>query len=297
MNITLALSKTDNIAHYGKNLITIDIEEYIKGVVASEIGNAHIEACRAQAVAARTFAFIKASKGQQITDKSSKDQDFRASRISSSYANALQAVEDTKGEVLYYNDKLITTCSYSNSNGGRVKSAKEVWGSDRAWLQSKNDPYDKGPGNGHGVGLSQCGAKEMAKQGFNYKQILAFYYVNTTIKENYGSAIQKPEVIKVTYQATVTAPSGNSVNMRQSPSSSAKVVTQVALGQVVDVLSVTNDWSEIIWNEKSGYMMSKYLQKIESSDDNKTWYVRIECTSEAQAKALAKILAKAQITT
>jgi len=101
----------------------------------------------------------------------------------------------------------------------------------------------------------------------------------------------------VTYQATVTAPSGNSVNMRQSPSSSAKVVTQVALGQVVDVLSVTNDWSEIIWNEKSGYMMSKYLQKIESSDDNKTWYVRIECTSEAQAKALAKILAKAQITT
>lgn len=231
-----------------------------------------------------------------MTDQSSKDQAFRVSRISSAYANALQAVAETAGEVLYYNDKLITTCSYSNSNGGRIKSSKEVWGGERAWLQAKDDPYDNGTGGGHGVGMSQCGAKEMAKQGFNYKQILSFYYPGTKIKKEQDK-IKQPEVIKVTYQAKVTAQSGGSVNMRQSPSSSAKVIAQIAIGQIVDVISVTNDWSEIIWNEKSGYMMSKYLSKIDGSEQNKTWYVRIECTSEAQAKALTQILAKAKVAT
>ena len=43
-------------------------------------------------------------------------------------------------------------------------------------------------------------------------------------------------------------------------------------------------------------MMSKYLQKVQGSEENKVWYVRIECDSEAQAKAIAQILAKAQAT-
>lgn len=295
MLITILLSRKENIQYYNATKIDIDIEEYLKGVVSAEIGNASLEACKAQAVAARTFALIKYSKSGQITDQSSKDQAFIASRISSAYANALQAVEKTAGEVLYYDDKLITTCSYSNSNGGRIKSSQEVWGGARAWLISKPDPYDKGPGNGHGVGLSQWGAKEMAKQGFNYKQILAFYYPGTTIKSNYGNQNQEPEVIKVAYQAKVTAMSGNSVNMRQSPSAAAKVLTQVAIGQVVDIISAADDWSKITWNGKTGYMMTKYLQKIDGSEQNKIWYVRIECDSEAQAKAIAKILAKAEV--
>lgn len=291
MKIKVQLSRQENIEHYKSNLVEIDLEEYIKGVVGSEIGNAHIEACRAQAVAARTFAFIKCSKGQQLTDKSSKDQAFRVSRICSAYTNALQAVEDTKGQVLYYNDKLINSCPYSNSNGGRIRSSQEVWGGIREWLISKTDIYDKGVKTGHGVGMSQTGAKEMARQGFNYKQILSFYYPGTTI-----SSIG-PEVIKVAYQAKVTASAGNTVNMRQTPSSSAKVLAQVAVGQVVDIISAADGWSEITWNGKSGFMMSKYLQKVSGSDSNKVWYVRLECDSEAQAKAIAQILAKAKAAT
>ena len=293
MKIKLKLTKEININYYKSSLVEIDIEEYLKGVVSSEIGNASLEACKAQAVSARTFAFIKVSKGQQITDNPSKDQDFRVSRISSSYANALQAVEETKGQILYYQNKLINSCPYSNSNGGRIRSSKEVWGGDRAWLQSKIDPYDNGSGNGHGVGMSQIGAKEMAKQGFNYKQILAFYYPGTTIMFDYGGQKKEPEVIKVAYQAKVTASSGTTVNMRDNPSTSAKVINQIAVGQVVDVTSAAGDWSTITWNGKSGYMMTKYLTKVEGSDNNKVWYVKIECDSEAQAKAIAKILAKA----
>ena len=88
-------------------------------------------------------------------------------------------------------------------------------------------------------------------------------------------AEQEPEVIKVAYQAKVTATSGKTVNMRKT----------------------TGDWSAITWNGKSGYMMSKFLAKVEGSENNNVWYVRIECDSEAQAKAVAQILNKAKAST
>ena len=39
----------------------------------------------------------------------------------------------------------------------------------------------KGRGYGHGVGLSQEGAIEMARQGYNYRDIIKFYYKNVEI--------------------------------------------------------------------------------------------------------------------
>ena len=38
-------------------------------------------------------------------------------------------------------------------------------------------------GSGHGVGMSQYGANGMAKEGYNYKQILSHYYRNSEIKK------------------------------------------------------------------------------------------------------------------
>lgn len=34
-------------------------------------------------------------------------------------------------------------------------------------------------GYGHGVGMSQYGANELAKEGMSYKKILAHYYTGT----------------------------------------------------------------------------------------------------------------------
>lgn len=36
-------------------------------------------------------------------------------------------------------------------------------------------------GYGHGVGMSQYGANEMAKNGYNYKEIINHYYINTIL--------------------------------------------------------------------------------------------------------------------
>lgn len=181
MNITVKLYSDKNIKFYGSNQITIDLEEYLVGCVAAEIGNAPLEACKAQAVASRTFALNSIKSKGYITDKSSSDQAFRSERLTG-YPNAIQAVKDTKGEVLYYNNKL-AKAYYSASNGGYMISAKTRWGGDLPYSVSGVDKYDNGKGNGHGVQLSQVGAKNRAKAGFGYRQILSFYYPGTNIRK------------------------------------------------------------------------------------------------------------------
>ncbi|HEV2960916.1 MAG TPA: SpoIID/LytB domain-containing protein [Candidatus Angelobacter sp.] len=59
------------------------------------------------------------------------------------------------------------------------------------WNQVRSDLYTlettqdsivfSGRGAGHGVGLCQAGAEQMAKEGMNYRQILEFYYPGTTV--------------------------------------------------------------------------------------------------------------------
>ena len=193
MLIKVKLTRSENLDYYGKDEIEIDIEEYLKGVVPAEVGNAALEAGKAQAVAARTFALYRYQSKGSISDKSSTDQAFRASRFSSSYARAHQAVEETRGEVLYYNNKIVTNAHYSAMNGGRTYSSEEKWGGKRAYLIAQEDPWDyavsQGKKNGHGVGMSQTGAKYAASIGIKYDEILAFYYPGTEIRKNYGEVV------------------------------------------------------------------------------------------------------------
>lgn len=182
MIIKIKLTRTENINYYHNNIVEIDIEEYLKGVVASEIGNALLEACKAQAVVARTFALNKMNKQGYITD-TSNDQAFRCSRLTGAYNNAYQAIKNTAGEVLYYNNTLVTGAYYTHSNGGRTYSSEEVWGGKRDYLVAKEDPWNKEKKSGHGIGLSQCGAKYAASIGKTYLEILNFYYPGTKIKK------------------------------------------------------------------------------------------------------------------
>ena len=48
-----------------------------------------------------------------------------------------------------------------------------------------------GRGAGHGVGLCQAGAEEMARQGKTYKEILSFYYPGTQLSSSESEAWQK----------------------------------------------------------------------------------------------------------
>ena len=157
MKVKLKISRQENADLLKCALDTVveyEIEDYVKGVVPSEL-NGPAEAMKAQAVAARTIAYHASLNNSTLSDLSTKTQAFRETRrLSTSYASAHKAVDDTFGEVLFYNGKVINSCPYSASNGGRIISSQERWGGTRAWLISKDDPYDTGTKNGHGVGMS-----------------------------------------------------------------------------------------------------------------------------------------------
>lgn len=174
MKVRILFSKQSNIDYFNSDDVELDMEEYLVGVVAAEIGNAPIAACAAQAVAARTYAMSKIKSKGYVTDNSAVDQSFRAERLQG-YPNAREGVNNTAGSYLTYNGKLISAV-YSENNGGITVSAKERWGNEVAYLISRPDPYDAPPKRGHGVGLSQVGAKARAAAGQGYEDILAFYY-------------------------------------------------------------------------------------------------------------------------
>lgn len=75
---------------------------------------------------------------------------------------------------------------------------------------SSSDPSKiaiEGSGYGHGVGLSQFGAKNRAEAGHSYQDILGFYYPDTTIEKEYGpNAGSKTDI--------VVKAEPNSVNMK-----------------------------------------------------------------------------------
>ena len=94
------------------------------------------------------------------------------------------------------------------------------------------------------------------------------------------------------YQATVTATTGNTVRMRAKATTDSSVLKTIKLGQIVDVVEeVNDDWRKIVFNGQTGFMMKKFLAPIEAPvTAPNTWYVKIECGSEADARAIATAL-------
>lgn len=183
------ITTPENMRYYDcdyETVVDVPLEQYVAAVVASEIGNAPLEACKAQAVAARTFAL---ARKEPISDSASVAQAFRAPRIGK-YSVCEQAAKETAAQVLTYDNKLISAV-YSQSNGGRVHSSQEQWGTFKPYLVSKQDPWCKKKKNGHGVGLCQEGAIEAAKQGYNYGEILEFYYPNTILENEYRIVLEE----------------------------------------------------------------------------------------------------------
>ena len=156
---------------------TLPLEEYLMGVVPSEMPSKwNYEAHRAQAIAARSYALAnlnkRNSKGYDLKD-TPHDQAYGGA--SSETPQTTRAVLSTRGEVLTYDDKIIPAY-YHASAGGKTLAASEVWNHDLPYIQSV-ESYDRGiRKNGHGVGMSQHGANNLANRGFSARQILSHFY-------------------------------------------------------------------------------------------------------------------------
>lgn len=171
------------ICNYNGSLSIINnvgIEDYIKGVVPSEMPSGWcFEAHKAQAIAARSYALAnvgkRASCGYDLKD-TPEDQAYGGATAESSRTN--QAVEDTRGIVLIYNLKIIPAY-YSASAGGQTAKSSDVWMRNLPYLQSVPSFDENVKKNGHGVGMSQHGANNLAKNGYNAYQILQYFYKGT----------------------------------------------------------------------------------------------------------------------
>ena len=127
---------------YIQPILDIDVETYLYGVVPYEIGNGSpLEAQKAQAVAARTFAMrAKKTTGDYDLYDNANSQVFKGYAVS--YQNAKQAVDETCGVVLKTVGGNYAQCYYTASNGGQTESTKNAWGGEVSYLTVKDDPYD-----------------------------------------------------------------------------------------------------------------------------------------------------------
>lgn len=157
----------------------IDLEDYLKGVVPSEMPSGwELEALKAQAIAARSYALAnlgkRASLGFDLKD-TPEDQAYGGASAETSTTN--EAVESTTGLVLTYNMKVVPAY-YSASAGGQTINASAAWGNDLPFIRSVPSYDDNVKKNGHGVGMSQHGANNLAKEGYNAYQILSYFFQN-----------------------------------------------------------------------------------------------------------------------
>ena len=273
--IIMRLTKQENATFYGKNvgdIISLPTEKYLLGVVPAEIGNAHIEACKAQAIAARSILRYWTRAGATITDSSSH-QSYRAPRsVNKAYSNAHDAVRQTAGQVLMYGGKIAQTY-FADSNGGKMVASKDHWSADLPYLVTKDDPWTKASGkpyNGHPVGMSQQGAIWAANNGIKHREILAFYYPGTTLVAE-GGAVADPPVQDIPadpvtpedalYFAEVITKNPVTLNIWNN-TKKGKSLKIVPRGAVVEVLQIIDGtWAKVLFEGVTGYSDRQYLRR------------------------------------
>ena len=158
----------------------IPLELYLRGVVPSEMPTSwEHEAHKAQAIAARSYAVANMGKrgkyGYDLKD-TPEDQAYGGASAETNQTN--DAVKETEGIVLVCQGKIVPAY-YSASAGGKTNTGSQVWTRDLPFLKSVPSFDDNIKKNGHGVGMSQYGANNLAKRGYNGYQILKYFYANT----------------------------------------------------------------------------------------------------------------------
>lgn len=149
--------------HEQNQITVMSLEEYLKGVVAAEMpAEFELEALKAQAISARTYAVknMAAFGGSGLADHPGADvsTDYRQSQAWNSeaqlrarwgpfqfisyWAKISQAVDETRGIIITYQDEPIHAVFHSTS-GATTASAQEVWGYDYPYLKAVPCQWDK----------------------------------------------------------------------------------------------------------------------------------------------------------
>ena len=181
------------------NLLIVNelpIEDYLKWL--GEVSNSDLpEKIKTIIIWARTYAYYYRDRFHRkyntlLYDGSDNPDEFQK-YLGYGYElrspDVARYVDDTKWEVITYNDELIKSWYFSSSDG-KTRSYKEYCESnggktctDIPYLQSVDDPagvwYTR---SGHGVGISGIGATYAASLGKTYREIIPYYLTWVELK-------------------------------------------------------------------------------------------------------------------
>lgn len=164
----------------------LPMEQYLHGL--AETSNiSPMEYQKALVTAARTYALYHWERGTKHGKEffhvdAYADQVYKGFGQEQRVPRVVQAVDETRGQIVTYENKTAITPYYSRSDG-RTRAWSEVWYGSVPWLPSVPTPCDQGKVLwGHGVGLSASAALCMANQGMGWKDILSYFYVGTQLQ-------------------------------------------------------------------------------------------------------------------
>ncbi|EYE89832.1 sporulation protein [Fervidicella metallireducens AeB] len=145
-------------------IIELYLEDYLRGVVAAETpASFELEALKAQAIAARTFAVahmnVYGGNGcarhngadvcsevhcQAWMSKQERMKSWDGENAEKYWKKISDAVDSTRGMVITYEGKLAKDIKYHASSGGKTENSVSVFGYESPYLVSVDSPYEKG---------------------------------------------------------------------------------------------------------------------------------------------------------
>jgi len=186
--------------HKTGDTVTLDLEEYVAGVVAGEMPSSfEFEALKAQAVAARTYALSKVVRGEKFGNSADHPnaplcddthcQVYRSEQellelkgsdwMKNSWPKIKDAVATTLGEVMFYGGELVEQPLYHSSSGGKTENSEDVFVSNLPYLRSVESKYeDEAPHQSESISISFNTFKEK-------------------IQNTYGASSINPNTIKI----------------------------------------------------------------------------------------------------
>ncbi|MDY6933516.1 MAG: SpoIID/LytB domain-containing protein [Spirochaetota bacterium] len=148
----------------------VSMSEYLYSVVPSEISSSwDIEAIKAQAVAARTYAFYHFMKRRSMYDLDATINFQAYKGISVESGITKRAVDETCGKIVIFNNKPILAFFHSTC-GGKTSDDKYVWnGDDKIYLCE--------------VGCDYC----KDSPHYQWKDKITLYEIRQLLKKRYGA--------------------------------------------------------------------------------------------------------------
>lgn len=152
---TLFIKTVKKSSPYLTAVNVLPFEQYLKGVVPSEMpAGWALEALKAQAIAARTYAYYELA-----TDVAGRDKNILSEQSGAQIDDTVtyqaymgfknntpatnDAIDETSGMVMTHNNKIIKAY-FSADSGGHTENSENVWGDFHPYVIGKKEIYPDG---------------------------------------------------------------------------------------------------------------------------------------------------------